>query len=177
MQAQERRSNPWYREPWAWFVLTPLIVVVIVSLSFVTVAVKHADDTVVDNYYKQGRMINQSLEQDKRAANWELAAYLQWGRGSNTLKVQLESPVIPAPSVMTLWLGHPFDETQDVRLTLKAREPGVYSAALPALKNMWYATLVPGGADSGRTDSPWRLRGEIYFDRRDSIDLVPPSSR
>ncbi|MCP8897882.1 FixH family protein [Gilvimarinus xylanilyticus] len=177
MQAQQRPPNPWYREPWAWFVLTPLIIVVIVSLSFVTVAVKHADDTVVDNYYKQGRMINQSLEQDKRAANWELAAHLHWGQGNDKLEVELESPVIPAPSVMTLWLGHPFDETQDVRLTLEPQKSGIYTASLPALKNMWYATLVPGEADSGRTDSPWRLRGEIYFDRRDAINLVPPSSR
>jgi hypothetical protein len=42
--------KPWYRQFWAWFILSPLITVVIVSSITVTLAVKNADDRVVDNY-------------------------------------------------------------------------------------------------------------------------------
>ncbi|UTF60048.1 FixH family protein [Gilvimarinus sp. DA14] len=170
---QDRSANPWYREPWAWFVLTPLIVVVIVSLSFVTVAVRHADDTVIDNYYKQGRMINQSLEQDKRAANWQLQAELQWRGAKSEVNVELSSPVIPAPEELTLWLDHPFEESLDTRLTLQKVSDTSYRAQSPNLTHQWYVTLVPGRSDSGRTDSPWRLRGEINFDHREQWTLSP----
>ncbi|WP_020208413.1 FixH family protein [Gilvimarinus chinensis] len=170
---QDRSANPWYREPWAWFVLTPLIVVVIVSLSFVTVAVRHADDTVIDNYYKQGRMINQSLEQDKRAANWQLQAQLSWDSAEGRVEVELHSPVIPAPEELTLWLDHPFEESMDARVLLKKVSATGYRADSPGFEHQWYVTLVPGSADEGRTDSPWRLRGEINFDQREQWTLSP----
>lgn len=170
---QNRSANPWYREPWAWFVLTPLIVVVIVSLSFVTVAVRHADDTVIDNYYKQGRMINQSLEQDKRAANWQLQADVSWDSAAGKVLVELVSPMIPAPEALTLWLDHPFEESMDARLTLEKIAPTLYSAASLNLEHQWYVTLVPGRSDASRTDSPWRLRGEISFDDRQQWTLSP----
>ena len=49
---QEQDEGPWYKQPWAWFVLTPLITVVLVSSVTVTIAVKYADERVIDNYYK-----------------------------------------------------------------------------------------------------------------------------
>ena len=57
----EQDVKPFYRKFWFWFVFTPLIVVVCVSLTMVTVAFRHADDVVIDNYYKEGRMINQTM--------------------------------------------------------------------------------------------------------------------
>ncbi|MDO3381856.1 FixH family protein [Gilvimarinus algae] len=162
---KQSESSVWYREPWAWFVLTPLIVVVIVSLSFVAVAVKHADDRVVDNYYKEGRMINQSLEQDTRAANWQLSADLHWLADAQVMEVVLHSPMIPAPAELSLWLDHPFDEKQDAQLILQPVSDNRYRTDTVAREHMWYATLVPGTDESARRDSPWRLRGEIDFDR------------
>ncbi|MDO3387105.1 FixH family protein [Gilvimarinus sp. SDUM040013] len=175
MTNTEVQGQPWYREPWAWFVLTPLIVVVIVSLSFVTVAVKKADDTVIDNYYKEGRMINQSLAQDKRAANWQLSVDIKWSSPQGRLDLELHSPVIPAPQALTLWLDHPFDEQQDFTVTAKQIDGLRYRASIPANDQNWYVTLVPVDAPS-RNDAPWRLKGEMNFARQHQWHFAPSAS-
>ena len=69
----DKDDGPWYKQFWAWFILTPLIVVVLVWIPFLTIVVKNADDTVIDNYYKEGRMINQRADQDRRAQTLGLA--------------------------------------------------------------------------------------------------------
>lgn len=145
MTSQQLPANPWYREPWAWFVLTPLIVVVVVSLSFVAVAVNKADDTVIDNYYKEGRMINLSLAQDKRAANWQIRVKIDWLAATGQLDIELISPVIPAPEALTLWLDHPFDEDQDLSVTAEQVAANRYRATIAETDQHWYLTLQPAG--------------------------------
>lgn len=173
MSSRQLQGQPWYREPWAWFVLTPLIVVVIVSLSFVAVAVNKADDTVIDNYYKEGRMINQSLAQDKRAANWQIRADIQWQAASNRLDIELISPLIPSPEALTLWLDHPFEEDLDLSVTAERVEGNRYRATIPATDQHWYLTLLPAGYPN-RNDAPWRIKGEMYFSREHSWSFAPP---
>ncbi len=43
--------KPWYRQFWAWFILSPLITVVIVSSITVTIEVINDEDCVVENSY------------------------------------------------------------------------------------------------------------------------------
>lgn len=167
--------KPWYREFWAWYIATPLIVVVVVSLSFVTVAVKKADNTVIDNYYKEGRMINQSIAQDQRALNWGVSVDLQWQPTSETMVLQFHSEVLPAPAKLILWLDHPFDETQDVELVAPHLGEGRFEVAWPRRQHNWYLTLVPDGALS-RNDAPWRLKGDIHTNVTDHWQLVPAVS-
>ncbi|MBU2886896.1 FixH family protein [Gilvimarinus agarilyticus] len=164
MSNDVKEGQPWYKEPWAWFVLTPLIVVVIVTLSFVTVAVKMADDTVIDNYYKEGRMINQSLAQDKRAANWQLSVDIVWQSNNEQLQLVLHSPMIPHPEALVLWLDHPVDETQDLSVTATKTGANQYTASVPNSDQHWYLTLVPVG-EQNRNEAPWRLKGEMNFTR------------
>ncbi|WP_052481002.1 FixH family protein [Gilvimarinus agarilyticus] len=167
--------RPWQKEPWFWFVMTPLIVVVLVSSVTVTLAVKYADDTVIDNYYKEGRMINQSLEQDKRALQWGLTADMNWQAESGQLVVALHSELIPMPASLSLWLDHPFDERQDKFLILERSGDSHFTAPLAAHDTLWYATLAPEQAESERRAAPWRLRTEVNFTERAAISLAPPA--
>mgnify|MGYP001619987624 FL=1 len=59
---------PWYRQFWFWFVFGPLLFIIVLCGIFVFIAFKNSDDVVTDNYYKVGRMINQTLSQDEKAA-------------------------------------------------------------------------------------------------------------
>lgn len=69
---------PWYRQFWFWFVFGPLIIIVFVCAFLVSTALRNADDVIIDNYYKEGRMINQTLEQDKQAKLLGLSAELRF---------------------------------------------------------------------------------------------------
>ncbi|WP_049721399.1 FixH family protein [Gilvimarinus polysaccharolyticus] len=174
MSIAQKEAGPWYREPWLWFILSPLIVVVLVSSVTVTLALKYADDTVIDNYYKEGRMINQSLGQDQRARQWGLSADVNWQAAAQQLTVSLDSGQIPMPASLSLWLDHPFDETQDVFLVLERHGENQFSATLASLDSIWYVTLTPEQDRAERSAAPWRLRTEVNFIQHPNVTLTPP---
>ena len=58
---------PWYRQFWPWFLIMLPASVVVASLSTWYIAHRHADDLVVDEYYKDGLAINRQLEKKQRA--------------------------------------------------------------------------------------------------------------
>jgi|SRR5690554_1846191 len=173
MSTAQKIERPWYKEPWLWFVLAPLITVVTVSTFTVTLALKYADDTVIDNYYKEGRAINQSLEQDKRALQWGLSATLNWDSSEHLLVVTLHSDVIPMPERLSLWLDHPFDEKQDGFWLLQRRGNNQFYGTLKALDNLWYVTLTPALERAERSEAPWRLRTEVNLGQDTDVNLAP----
>ena len=99
--------KPWYREFWVWFILAPLILVVIVSSITITIAVRYADDRVVDKYYKEGRMINMRHDEDQLARQLGISAELHFDRSVDELTLRLSGPAEVYPDRLTLELGHP----------------------------------------------------------------------
>ncbi|WP_280522441.1 FixH family protein [Cellvibrio mixtus] len=92
----EENAKPWYREFWFWFVFSPLIYIIIMCSITVTIALKGADDVIVDNYYKEGRMINQALEQDQRARDLGLSGDLRFDRTTGEVALSIaNAPVMP----------------------------------------------------------------------------------
>lgn len=170
---------PWYRQPWFWFVMSPLILVVCVSLSFVTVSVFYADDRVVDNYYQQGRTINQSFAQDTRARELELAAELRFDQQTGEVLVQLEGQG-QLPQELQLLIGHPINAEADQSVALKELRDGYYRGDLSGpLSHRRYLTLLPAEGAGQIREADWLLRGEIDFERGQSLQInptEPPSS-
>ena len=66
--------EPWYRQFWPWFLMALPASAVAASLATVFIAVTHQDNLVVDDYYKQGLAINQSLKQQAAAKALDLSA-------------------------------------------------------------------------------------------------------
>ena len=60
---------PWYRQFWPWFLILLPASVVVAGLTTLYIANRHADDLVVDDYYKDGLAINRQLEKKQRAAD------------------------------------------------------------------------------------------------------------
>ncbi len=166
----------WYREFWAWFILTPLIVVVIVSSITVSLAVRNADDRVIDNYYKEGRMINMRLEEDLKAAELQLVAEIDFDQSLAELVVRLNSIEQQFPSELILDFSHVSDQTLDHQVLLKHIHQGHYQAELDrVLAHRWYLRLSPKLANSDTVQVPqneWRLRGDINFSQSSSVRLA-----
>lgn|SRR5690554_3533684 len=160
---------PWYRQVWFWFLFAPLFVVVCVSLMLVTVAFRHADDVVVDSYYKQGRMINQTLEQDRRALELGLTADLRFDRETGEVFVQVAhtsaAEQINLPDQLLLRLDHPFEADRDQRVLLKQVSAESYRGELNARPaHNWYLSLLPEIAAEKYADADWLLSGNINFE-------------
>lgn len=166
-------NRPWYRQFWLWVVLAPLITVVCVSAVTVSIAFRHADDVVIDNYYKQGRMINQSMEQDRKALEYNLSANLRFDQttGEVFLRIPTHDSV---PQQLLLLLDHPFEADLDQQIVLQQVSAGQYRGELEReLSYAWYLALMPELNKARRREAQWLLSGEINFQAGDETELKP----
>lgn len=160
-----------------WLVLAPLITVVCVSAVTVSIAFRHADDVVIDNYYREGRMINQAMEQDRRAAELRLEAHLRFDLTSGEVFLQLPAEA-DLPDELLLMLDHPFERDRDQALVVRAAGQGAYRAELESVPEYaWYLTLMPELDQSQRKAAEWILSGHINFSVSDTTELRPRELR
>lgn len=80
-QTNQQDVLPWYRQFWPWFLMALPASAVIAGISTVFIATINKDNLVVDNYYKQGLAINQTLTQQELAKELGLS-------GNATLDVE-----------------------------------------------------------------------------------------
>lgn len=168
--------RPWYRQFWLWVVLAPLITVVCVSAVMVSIAFYYADDVVIDNYYKQGRMINQSLEQDRRALALGLRAQLQFDRliGEVVVTVNTQTAQAALPEKLLLSLEHRFEADLDQQIVVQQLSPGRFRGELLVKPEyQWYLSLSPVLNKSLRREAEWILSGEINFAQAEDTELTP----
>ena len=173
----EEIVKPWYREFWFWFVFGPLIYIIIMCSITVTIALKGADDVIIDNYYKEGRMINQALEQDKRAQELGLSGELSFDRTTGEVSLTVANPpadVTLMPEQLLLMMGHPVKAAKDQLITLTAIAPGKYRGELVTEPDYaWYLTLYPIKDLAQRNAAPWTLSGDIDFRTAETALLAP----
>lgn len=147
-------SNPWYREPWLWFLISLPAAAVVGGIATVWIAATHADGLVVGDYYKAGLAINQVLARDDEARKLGLGATLQTEDGG--LALSLGGRLERHPERLTLVLAHPTRAGMDHTLTLHHAGAGRYRTAMPALPaGKWHAQL-------SDDTSAWRLSGVLY---------------
>jgi hypothetical protein len=116
------------------------------------IANRHADDLVVDEYYKDGLAINRQLEKKQRAEERGITTTLVFS--DNTVMVHTTGPVLAAS--LHLLLSHPLESDRDFTLELTRTGAGQYRGSLPApIAPRWHWTLeLPG-------DQGWRLDGSV----------------
>lgn len=174
-------AKPWYRQLTPWLLLAGPIIVIVAGVYTAYLAARGHDGLVVDDYYKEGKAINQVLTRDRAAAAAGLRASLVLGQDRRTLRVLLtrrdeasaaaasaaaaSGMVSPDRGVLTLRLQHPTRSEADVVLPLKEQAPQVYQGVAPRpLHGRWYVSL---------EDPAWRLTGEWNLGRADSVELAP----
>lgn len=151
-------TTPWYREPLAWLVFVLPATAVVAGLSTLWIAVKHADDVVQDDWYKEGKSINLTLARDNTAHELGLSASVQIDALSGQLLVNLQQAKTgdssKQPTQLTLAFLHPTQSRHDQHIVLHRTAPGHYTGNLPltlADSSHYYVEL----ADP---DHRWRLR-------------------
>ncbi|MDB9867871.1 FixH family protein [Pseudomonadales bacterium] len=153
---------PWYRYTWPWVLISLPFAAVLFGILMMYMVTRYPDDLIVDNYYKEGMAINQSLAMDAAAQALNVEASL----------LKLEPGQIQfairgvTDSVVVLELFHVVDHERDQKWILYP-DPGVadsrtviYSShdkdieVLISGQGIWYLQL--SGADDH-----WRLRKRI----------------
>ena len=65
-----KKPPPWYRQAWPWFLIAFPAIAVIAGAVTLWLAVSTSDGLVVDDYYKQGLAVQQTMARSQRAAGW-----------------------------------------------------------------------------------------------------------
>ncbi len=157
-----------YREPWFWLLLSPMLTLIVSVPIMLTTAFRDADDRVLDDYYKEGRMINSRFETEILASQLGIAGEVMIDRALQEVWF-ITTPTLDIPTI-ELQLSHPAKAAWDHTLTLKQTTPGRFRAELPTLHgDRWYLMLL-GQAPTqalpdGETGRRWRLHAEVRLDK------------
>lgn len=92
---------------------------VVVGLAFAWVAVVTNDGLVTEDYYKQGKMVGETLAQSRRAAELGIAAGLRLTNESIRIRLTVRQSDMPMPGALLVTVSHPTRAGQDQRSTLK----------------------------------------------------------
>jgi len=142
--------TPWYRQPWPWILMAGPVFVVIAGLCMAWVAFSGQDSLVVDDYYRQGLAINQTLARDARAAQLGLSGEI--ALSANRVEARIDTDA-PLPAQLRIALVHPTLPGMDQVVFAPAVAPGRYSAPIKPLLPSHWRILAEGG--------DWRLVAEI----------------
>ncbi len=110
-------DKPWYRHPFLWLAILLPASAVVAGLVTLYIAIINADDPVVDEWYKEGKSINRSAEQEQLAERLGIGLELSQVGASVQARL-LSNASIPMPASITVALRHPTLADRDVIIEL-----------------------------------------------------------
>jgi len=162
------QSTPWYRHRWPWLLMAGPLMVVVAGIITTWVAFSGADALVVDDYYKQGKAINQDLRRDHVAASLEWQLALRYDAASGKLIGKLTGKQVAPALILTL--VHPTMPQKDMKRALVPDASGAFSLPLPLLERAhWQVQL----EDAQRQ---WRLHGHWHWPQQKTIEIRADAS-
>ncbi|MDB5824905.1 MAG: cytochrome oxidase assembly protein [Herminiimonas sp.] len=166
------QEKPWYAHIWPWLLMLGPVLVIIAGGYTSWLAFSRQDAMVVDDYYKQGKAINQDLRRDRVATSLGLSLQARYDPVKGTLQGRLQSFGAPAAGNISLYLAHSTQPEKDLRLEVQLDPRGEFSVALPMLDRARWQLTVEGA----RRD--WRLLGVWQWPQQQSVDIkadLPPA--
>ena len=178
------KNAAWYKQFWPWFLIFLPGSVVVASIITLVLAAQGADSLVSDDYYKQGKLINQDLTKKEYAKKIGLSGGLSIKDNTLQLNVSAKENSIKLPPVVKMEFVHPTTAAKDTSITLiqvipgnkkqaaQQNTPQSVSAYYTSKKNIELVKLLSQGAWYVRLqplDKNWQLNGKI----KNNIKTIP----
>lgn len=172
MEIARKDAGPWYSEPWPWLLMAGPVTVIVAGIATIWIAVTSSDGLVVDDYYKAGLAINQTLGRSALAAarGYRAEAVVQ-GEGRSLSLRLAATAAAPLPETLQLHITHPTRAGRDGLVLLRQRSPGVYEGVMPALMTGRWILLLEN------LQSGWRLGGTMTVPAQTAFTLLPEQPR
>lgn len=150
-------EKPWYRQFWPWFIMALPASSVVAGISTVVIAVKNQDALVRDDWYKEGRAINQNMARDETAGRLGISADVRMDAltGEVTVDLKNKDGTYSSPAQLQLVLSHPTQAEADQHLVLLRSNDGNYRGHLH--------NALQGRFDVELGDPEWRLLSSRTF--------------
>lgn len=166
MSLAQAARGPWYREPWPWLLMAGPATVILAGAVTIWLAFATEDGLVVDEYYKQGLAINQTLQRNAAASRGGYRATLELEpEARRFLLVVSTGPGEVMPDSVRLRFAHPTRVGHDQVMTLRGAS-GRFEGTLAALPaGQWQVLL----EDPARQ---WRLSGRLSMPGAETAELT-----
>ena len=163
--ANDKPEEPWYRQGWPWFLIAFPAIAVVAGIATLVIAIRTFDGMVVDDYYKEGRAIVQTIGRVEHARDMGLRAGIKV-RSESIHIVLSAADVARLPARIRLTVAHPTRGGLDQEVLLTGAA-GVYEAPLSPLgTGRWLFVL----EDEARS---WRLDGSAVLPEQMEITIDP----
>ena len=159
-------TKPWYRYPWTWFLITVPLLTIIACIVTIVLAVKSEDGLVSDDYYKDGLMINQSLDRDHKAAELGISSFVGLLPGDRSLLLQVNGDNVTLPLKLVFLHATRKEHDQAFEITTLSPEGQARVDIDQLIPGKWYVQL------ESETDA-WRLKGQMVYPGDSSLALKP----
>ncbi len=168
MSHSTSEKTPWYKEPVCWLAFSPAIAGVFVGLTLLTVGVLNFDGPVHEDYYKEGRAINQSFERDRVSRELGLQADLRFTR--DQLQMDLSGQLERFPDQLVVLMENPTRSALDFSIVMQHLQGGRYLGNLPRQPEHEWNLKLYG------PEREWRLQARSDFPTNQAV-LLKPSQR
>jgi hypothetical protein len=162
-------QKPWYRFAAPWLLMLGPVFVVLAGIPTAWLAFRGQDALVVDDYYRQGKAINQDLRRDRAAAALGMRMELHYDAAQGKLLGRLAGKA-PHAGALQLRLIHSTQPEKDIRLIVQAGPDGRFETPLPTLEKARWQVMV----ESIKGD--WRLAGAWQWPLQQDVALMAQTS-
>lgn len=163
--ASNNNFEPWYKQGWPWFLIAFPATAVIAGFITLAIAINTFDGLVVDDYYKEGRAIVQTIGRSEHAKVLGLSAQLTIR--PEALRIDLSAAKTEdLPESIRVTITHPTRGGSDQDLLLSG-PGGVFEGAIAPLSNGRWLFLIE---DESRS---WRMNGAAYLPTEAGIRIDP----
>lgn len=169
MQTREH-SKPWHKYPLVWMMVFIPFSAVIMGVIMIWLAVDTDDGLVADDYYKQGLAINDVISRDKKAAELDLRAVIEFDNSTRVINVQFDKGLLESyPKSLVLHLQHATRENSDATVLL---DHGIEDQYIGHLKKtisegVWYFEIV----DRSGSEASWKINTRSHVREKNIIHL------
>jgi hypothetical protein len=158
-------ARPWYAQRWPWLLMIGPAFVIVGGSFAAYLATSRPDAMVVDDYYKQGKAINQDLRRDHVASVLRLSFSASYDAKAGVLSGAIDSAGLPFTAPLHLYLAHPTQPGKDLQLLLQPDAGGRFSAPLARLEATHWQVVVEGARRE------WRLARSWSWPQQTALDI------
>lgn len=159
-------AHPWYRHLWPWLLMAGPAAVILAGSYLIWLSFSSQDAMVVDDYYKQGKAINQDLRRDRVATTLGLTFVAHYAPASGALTGTLLGFGKPVPGALIVRLAHATQPEKDLQLLAQPDAQGDFTVSLPMLERGRWQVVI----ESAQRE--WRLNGVWKWPQQQSIAIT-----
>jgi hypothetical protein len=158
-------TKPWYKHFWPWFLILVPLASMIFSINYFHLALTTENSLVVDDYYKEGRVINTRI--DRRDAALKLNIKTELDIRDGAIALRFISGVPTTGEALELGFYHTTMAAKDFKVLLSRDAQGVYRGSYDVdINSKWQMTLMP-------LDQSWKVQQTRFLPQAKPFAFVP----